>query len=76
MIFVSWHFWTEAVLMMYALEHFSVRGTDCHPYRYWVQYAICGKREILEKVRQNQRQPEEWRVISLATDAPEERSAA
>lgn len=62
--------------MMYALEHFSVQGTGCRPCRCWVQYAICGKYEILEKVCQNQRRPEEWRVISLATGAPEERSAA
>ena len=62
--------------MMYALEHFSAQATGGRQCRCWVLYAICGKHEILEKVRQNQRQPEEWRVISLAPDAPEERSAA
>ena len=76
MNFVSWRVWIEAAPMMYALEHFSARGTDRHSYRYWVQYAICGKYEILEKVCQNQRRPEEWRVIPLAAGVPEERSAA
>ena len=76
MIFVSWHFWTEAAPMLYALEHFSAQGTGGRPCRCWVQYAICGKHEILEKVCQNQRRPEEWRVIPLAAGAPEERSAA
>ena len=62
--------------MMYALEHFSAQETGDRPCRCWVQYAICGNHEILEKVCQNQRRPEEWRVIPLAAGAPEERSAA
>lgn len=53
MNFASWRVWIEAVPMMYALEHFSARGTDRHSYRYWVQYAICGKREILGQHRIN-----------------------
>ena len=35
--------------MLYALEHFSAQGTGGRPCRCWVQYAICGKHEILEK---------------------------
>ena len=44
---------------MYALEHLKVQGTEyC-----WKQFAVCGRSELLERVRMGQERPECWRVM-------------
>ncbi|MFR8542808.1 MAG: hypothetical protein ACLVD8_25880 [Enterocloster sp.] len=43
-------------------------GQPCHQ---WMQYAVCGKHEILQKICRNQRHPEEWRVTPLAVSTAE-----
>lgn len=44
---------------MYALEHLKLQGTVCC----WKQFAICGSRVPLDKVRAGLRCPADWRVI-------------
>lgn len=33
--------------------------------RRWVRLAVCGKPELLEKVRQGQKRPGKWRVVPI-----------
>jgi len=59
---------------MYALEYKQLyivpealtQNRTCQSYR-WKQYAICDASEPLEAIRANQKRPEEWRVIPMAT---------
>lgn len=44
--------------MMYALEHLTRQG----PEHQWKQYAVCAKKDLLERIRHSQPRPEEWRV--------------
>lgn len=44
---------------MYALEHLKIQGVEyC-----WKQFAICGSRVPLDKVRAGQQHPNDWRVL-------------
>lgn len=42
---------------MYALERLVFQETGC-----WKQCAVCGRPELLERVRLGQECPEHWRV--------------
>lgn len=44
--------------------------------RRWVRLAVCGKPELLEKVRQGQKRPGKWRVIPIAESNGSEKYAA
>ena len=60
--------------MVYALERLVSEDSGRKPHCLWKQYAICSNRGLLEKVQQNQPNPEEWRVTALPQKA--ERTAA
>ena len=48
---------------MYVLERLTYQGENqCPKYR-WRQYAVCGSRGLLDRVRTSQRHPENWRVV-------------
>lgn len=32
----------------------------------WERYAVCGRRELLERVRAGQEQPKSWRILPAA----------
>jgi hypothetical protein len=57
---------------MYALERLVFQGTERCPQYRWKQFAVCANEELLIKVKNGQRRPEDWRVSPLA-DAVEER---
>ena len=42
-------------MLMYALERLT-GGV-------WIRYALCGKRPLLERVRDGLGKPEEWRIV-------------
>lgn len=48
--------------MAYCLEKRTVQGTGKPPQIIWEQYATCGSRALLERVRTGQKHPEHWRV--------------
>lgn len=50
---------------MYALEQLVFQGTECCPQYRWKQFAVCGSRIPLDKVRSGQRRPDDWRVVFL-----------
>lgn len=52
---------------MFVLERRVFQGTEVCPQYRWVQYALCGNRSLLERVRSAQRRSENWRVAALAT---------
>lgn len=60
--------------MVYALERLATRNSGPNPLCLWKQYARCANQELLEKIRQNQPHPEEWRVTALPQEV--ERTAA
>lgn len=62
--------------MIYMLEHLSSKNGDDQPCHRWVQYAFCGKREVLLKICQGQRHPEKWRVTVWGAGTAEKQSAA
>lgn len=51
---------------MFALEYLQFQGTEHCPQYRWKQFAVCGKRELLERIRSRQAHPENWRVTRLA----------
>lgn len=51
---------------MYWLEKRTVQEQGQSPRIIWRQYAVCGSRELLERVRAGQKQPESWRIIPAA----------
>ena len=53
---------------MFVLERLVFQGLQTCPQYRWVQYALCGNRSLLERVRSAQRQPEDWRVTALAAN--------
>ncbi len=57
---------------MYALERLVFQGTECCPQYRWKQLAVCANEKLLNKIKDKQRHPEEWRISPLA-DAVEER---
>lgn len=60
--------------MVYVLERL-VSGNDSQkPLYFWKQYAHCANQRLLERVRQNQPHPEEWRVMAVTKES--ERTAA
>lgn len=48
---------------MYVLERLMDQGEQQCPKHRWRQYAVCGNRELLERVRVAQRRPGDWRVV-------------
>ena len=60
--------------MVYALERLISQNGSRKPMYFWKQYAICSNQELLEKVRQKQPHPEEWRVMVVMKES--ERTAA
>lgn len=50
---------------MFALERLVFQGTEACPRYRWKQYALCGSRRPLERVRAGQRRPEDWRIVPL-----------
>lgn len=55
--------------MVYALEYLKFQGTECCPQYRWKQFAICGSRAPLDKVRVGQPRPADWRVVFLPGSA-------
>ena len=61
--------------MTYALERLTaMKSADGLRY-VWRRYAVCGNRNSLEKVRQGQDRPEDWRIV-FAADAKKEGQVA
>ncbi len=54
---------------MFALEYLQFQGTEHCPQYRWKQFAVCGKRELLERIRSRQTHPENWRVTRLACES-------
>ena len=50
---------------MYALEQLVFQGTECCPQYRWKQFAICGSRVPLDKIRNGQQHPGNWRVVFM-----------
>ena len=50
---------------MYALEQLAFQGTECCPQYRWKQLAICGSRVPLDKIRNGQQHPENWRIVFM-----------
>lgn len=48
--------------MLFTLERLVFQGVTCQPQYCWTQYVRCGNGDLLERIRQSQRHPEEWRV--------------
>ena len=55
--------------MLFTLERVVFQGIIFQPQYCWTQYARCGNGALLERIRQSQRHPEEWRVC-LFTGSP------
>lgn len=51
--------------MVYALERLVFGNSSQRPLYFWKQYARCANQELLERIRQKQPHPEEWRVTAL-----------
>ena len=60
--------------MGYALERLVFGNGSQRPLYFWKQYARCANQELLERIRQKQPRPEEWRVTALTQES--ERMAA
>ena len=65
MSFANWLFQIKVAPVIYVREYLSSQNGNAQPFHQWMQYAVCGKHEILQKIRQSQRHPEEWRVTVL-----------
>lgn len=50
---------------MYALEQTVFQGTASCPQYRWKQFAVCGSRVPLEKIRNSQQHPEDWRIVFM-----------
>ncbi|WP_148509870.1 hypothetical protein [Hungatella hathewayi] len=48
--------------MLFALERLVLQGTARHPQYCWTLYGHCANKELLERIRQSQHCPKEWRV--------------
>lgn len=53
---------------MFALERLIDKGAGCRPQFCWTRQAVCANEGLLIKIRNAQRQPENWRVRSLPTE--------
>lgn len=49
--------------MGYSLEYLHYHGTDHFPHYSWKQFAMCGNKALLDKIRRWQRHPENWRIV-------------
>ena len=49
--------------MTYWLEKRTVQKQGRLPLVIWKRYAVCGRPELLERVRMGQKRPELWRVV-------------
>lgn len=49
--------------MAYWLEKRTFQGQGRFPRIIWKRYAVCGSRELLERVCMGQRCPGHWRVV-------------
>lgn len=52
-------------MTMYVLEHRAPRGTVKGRRQRWEQYAVCGQRAPLERVRMGLGGTKEWRVRQI-----------
>jgi len=50
---------------VYALVKLTQQGANGRPRR--VFYGACGSRRLLEKIRDGQERPEEWRVVAIGS---------
>ena len=50
---------------MYSLERLVFQGTGRCPQYRWKQFAVCGRRVPLDRVRISQRNLENWRVVFM-----------
>ncbi len=50
---------------MYALERIVFQGTEHCPQYRWKQFALCGSRAPLEKVKAGQQSPGDWRIVFM-----------
>ncbi len=50
---------------MYALERLVFQGTEHCPQYRWKQFALCGSRALLEKVRAGQQSPGYWGIVFM-----------
>ena len=62
--------------MPFVLERLVFQGTEVCPQYRWKQYAVCACEDILKKIKETQRRPENWRVTALAFQPTEERNAS
>lgn len=53
-------------MAVFALERLIFQGSERCPQYRWTQYALCAKREPLDRIAAAQKHPEEWRVTQLA----------
>ena len=50
---------------LYIVKTEQAKNRTCQTYR-WKQYAICKDSEPLEQIKNDQKRPEDWRIIKLA----------
>ena len=53
-------------MTMYVLERRMPQGEKTTPRHLWQQYAVCGKRRPLERVRLGLGSRSEWRIRKIA----------
>lgn len=52
-------------MSVYALVKLKRRGANSRPRR--MLYGVCSNRRLLEKIRDGQERPEEWRVVAVGS---------
>lgn len=63
-------------MAMYVLEHRVPRGTGKGRRQRWEQYAVCGQRAPLDRVRLGLGDTKEWRVRQITVSGSALRRAA
>ena len=55
-------------MAVFVLEYLQFQGTEHCPQYHWKQFAVCGKKELLERIKIRQAHPENWRVTQLTCE--------
>ena len=50
---------------MFALERIAFAPKGQRPRYHWRRVAVCGNPGLLQRVRQGQKRPSEWRVVPI-----------
>lgn len=53
---------------MFALERLTQQCAGRRSRRRWTRLAVCANEELLKKIRNAQRRPEDWRVLALSAE--------